>query len=427
MLYTLVNTFRTPLEPILHASPKRLKIVGLFMLLGQPFFGWMWQNVFPQPYENMFLRIAAASLGLLLLWGHFSDRPDSKATEWLYVLLVWIELPLLFMHFYFMNSTSMAWVGSILLMIGIYYQLTDWRLATIGLIAAVSIAYVIDTIIFTSNLGVIHLKSIRSVLLLFAWTTAFGLSISSANLRRKRLDNSVTTMGIIAHELRTPLATLSLLGDALRVAASNKTTPIDHNQIDNVVTRIYALSRAMNNQIDMQIANSSLMHLSSAKEEVSAATSVHSAMTQYPFKNQREKGILEVSVLSDFIFLGSHQMFEQTILNLVKNAYHAVAQIQKNLEYSDVRIEVTAIGRHGFVKVFDKGIGVDRATADKIFEPFFSTQATTGHGLGLAFCKAVIDAAGGKISVSSDNKTGTCFTISLPIYQPKRTWTGFRP
>lgn len=233
-------------------------------------------------------------------------------------------------------------------------------------------------------------------------------------------------MGIIAHELRTPLASLSLLGDALRVAAGNKTSPIDHNQIDNVVTRIYALSRAMNRQIDMQIANSSLLQLPPCKEEVSASMVVHSAMTQYPFKTQREKEIFEVSVVPDFNFLGSHQLFEQVILNLVKNAYYAIALTQKPLENGDVRIEVSRTNKQGVIKVIDRGVGIDRATGTKIFEPFFSTQSATGHGLGLAFCKAVVHAAGGKISVSSACKTGTCFTIALPVYNPKRSWTGFQ-
>jgi two-component system, CAI-1 autoinducer sensor kinase/phosphatase CqsS len=149
-------------------------------------------------------------------------------------------------------------------------------------------------------------------------------------------------------------------------------------------------------------------------------------MTQYPFRSQREKEIFNISVLSDFVFIGCHHLFEQVILNLVKNAFHAVALTQKPLENADVRIEVSGTGRQGFIKVFDRGVGIDRATGVKLFQPFFSTQSDTGHGLGLAFCKAVVDAAGGKISVNSASETGTCFTIALPVYKPKRNWTGFQ-
>lgn len=426
MLHAIVNAFRAPLEPILHASKLRLKIIGAFILLGQPFFGWMWLYVFPQSYENMYLRIAVACLGIVLIWGRFSNRPGSKETEWMFSLIMWIEQPLLFMLFFFMNYASVAWFGSILVMLVIYYQLTDWRLATAGLIGAILIAFATSSQLSVQTLTFTDIFSARGMVVLFAWSTALGLSVSSANQRRKRLENSLTTMGIIAHELRTPLATLSLLADALRGAASDKTSPVDHAKIDNVVTRMYALARTMNRQIDMQIANSSLLHLSPAKEEVSAGTMVRSAMTQYPFKSRGELEVADVFVLSNFDFLGSQPLFEQVILNLVKNAYRAVALTQKPLKYADVHIEVTGAGEKGFIKIFDRGVGIDRAMRNKIWEPFFSTQSDTGHGLGLAFCKAVVHAAGGKISVSSTSETGTCFTIELPTHKPKQSWTGFQ-
>jgi two-component system, CAI-1 autoinducer sensor kinase/phosphatase CqsS len=181
----------------------------------------------------------------------------------------------------------------------------------------------------------------------------------------------------------------------------------------------------MNRQIDMQIANSSLLRLSAGKEEISADTMVRSAMTQYPFKSRREQEVVDVFVLSDFDFLGSQHLFEQVILNLVKNAYRAVALTQRPFRYADVHIEVTGVGKTGLIKIFDRGVGIDRAMRNKIWDPFFSTQSDTGHGLGLAFCKAVVRSAGGKISVSSTSKAGTCFTIELPTHKPKRSWTGF--
>ncbi len=46
------------------------------------------------------------------------------------------------------------------------------------------------------------------------------LGISSSNLRREQLNYTLGTMGIMAHELRTPLATMSLIGDAIRGEAS---------------------------------------------------------------------------------------------------------------------------------------------------------------------------------------------------------------
>jgi two-component system CAI-1 autoinducer sensor kinase/phosphatase CqsS len=51
----------------------------------------------------------------------------------------------------------------------------------------------------------------------------------------------------------------------------------------------------------------------------------------------------------------------------------------------------------------------------QIFEPFFSTDRGTGHGLGLAFCRQVVHSAHGTIRVKSEPGRGAMFIIELPI------------
>jgi two-component system CAI-1 autoinducer sensor kinase/phosphatase CqsS len=50
----------------------------------------------------------------------------------------------------------------------------------------------------------------------------------------------------------------------------------------------------------------------------------------------------------------------------------------------------------------------------RIFQPFFSTDRGTGHGLGLAFCQRVVHAAHGSIRVKTAPHQGAVFTIELP-------------
>ena len=61
----------------------------------------------------------------------------------------------------------------------------------------------------------------------------------------------------------------------------------------------------------------------------------------------------------------------------------------------------------------DSGHGIGPDELKKIFEPFFSTK-DSGSGLGLAFCKKIIDEHGGYISVESEQAKGTTFKIILP-------------
>lgn len=405
----------TPLVPVLHPSPLRMKGLGLFTLFGHPLFWFVWAVWLPQPYENLGLRLFTASLGLLLLSRRISGDPTSRLSGQVFTAVFWFELPFLFSWMYLCNNGNHAWLASMAAMILTYYFATDWRIATIGLVAGGLVARLLFEF-WGPALPPMDTELLLTNTMVIAFCVSMGLllGISSANLRREHLAHTLATMGIMAHELRTPLATMALVGDAVRDAGSQPGGDETHT-LQQLSARLHVLVRNMNHQIDMQIANARLMRLPGHKEAVYAGELVREAVANYPYRSARERECVKVQVHHDFIFEGSRALFAQVAHNLMKNALRSLAASSTPSVPGDLAIEVDAAKQRGRILVTDRGVGIDAELQPRIFEPFFSTNRGTGHGLGLAFSRQVIHSASGTIRVKSEPGQGATFTIELPI------------
>ncbi len=404
---------------ILHPSPWRLRWLGLFTLVGHPLFGWIWGHWLPQPYEHPGLRAVMGALGLLLISESIANDPSSKLSARVFSMVAWLQLPLFFSWMYLCNSGNMVWLASFCAMVLIYYHLTDWRVATLGTVSGVLLAQALfhffgPAVVPTEQ----HQWTINAVVIIFSWSSALLLGLSSANLRREHLQYTLTTMGIMAHELRTPLATISLIGDAVRNEKQGIKEAEDAQRLDQLVVRLHGLVRNMNQQIDTQIANASLLRLPIHRETVTAAALLRNVVKDYPYRNSRERETVTLVLRKDFAFESSYRLFAQVINNLLKNAFRSLAAVSSAPKPGDLRIEVGVLNGAGRIVITDQGVGIPPELQTRIFEPFFSTDHGTGHGLGLAFCQQVVQSAGGTIRVKSEPGRGAIFIIELaPVQQ----------
>jgi signal transduction histidine kinase len=136
----------------------------------------------------------------------------------------------------------------------------------------------------------------------------------------------------------------------------------------------------------------------------------------------RKDGItVDIQVPEDLTVWAVPVQIQQVLMNLILNARDAmlprggVLTIKAEEKADTVQIEVA-----------DTGKGIEPENLRNIFEPFFTTKAgknllseRSGAGLGLAFCKKIIDAHKGRISVESTVGEGSTFKITLPKSQPR--------
>ena len=132
------------------------------------------------------------------------------------------------------------------------------------------------------------------------------------------------------------------------------------------------------------------------------------------FSKDRIKVVIDVD--DEVMVFAEDICLQQVLMNLILNAREAMLPkggrltISARQDSGSVRIEIA-----------DTGCGIEQRDLAKIFQPFFTTKterskaARHGAGLGLAFCKRVVEAHNGAICVDSQPGRGTTFIINLPV------------
>jgi PAS domain S-box-containing protein len=112
------------------------------------------------------------------------------------------------------------------------------------------------------------------------------------------------------------------------------------------------------------------------------------------------------------MILGDRIQLQQVILNLILNGMEAMAPVEDRPRVLSVK---SRLYKEGEIQVsfHDTGIGIDPASANRIFEAFFTTKPN-GTGMGLSICRSIVEAHDGHISAMAGNPHGAVFQFSLP-------------
>ena len=136
------------------------------------------------------------------------------------------------------------------------------------------------------------------------------------------------------------------------------------------------------------------------------------ALERYHFKpNQR--AMIHSDVAEDFEFRGSDLLMTHVLFNLMKNGFRAIEA--RGGDINSMSIALKRGAQSNKLIVSDTGEGIPPEILTYVFMPFVSAQRPgVGTGLGLSFCRMIIEGCGGTIACSSVINVGTTFTIELP-------------
>jgi signal transduction histidine kinase len=109
--------------------------------------------------------------------------------------------------------------------------------------------------------------------------------------------------------------------------------------------------------------------------------------------------------------MANKSQLQQVVLNLIMNAADAVSE--NTAEDRKILIKSSEINGNVRVAVRDTGAGIDPATMEKVFKPFFTTKSG-GMGMGLVLCRSIIEEHGGHIRLEKNATAGVTVTFELP-------------
>ena len=203
----------------------------------------------------------------------------------------------------------------------------------------------------------------------------------------------------IAHDIRTPLTSISLNVQILR--RKLELSDDDREHLDIALEELVRLDRSVAEILDfakpVRLATETI---DVGKLIETAAETLSPVLSEKQIALRTEPRSLTVQ--------GDPQRLRQVLVNLVGNA----AEASRPGAHVTVRA-ATAENGNIAIEVEDRGRGIGAADLPRIFEPFFTTRPD-GTGLGLAICHKVIRAHGGDIHVRSTLGEGSTFTVVLP-------------
>ena len=232
---------------------------------------------------------------------------------------------------------------------------------------------------------------------------------SQVRMETERLRNSL--LSSVSHDLRTPLATITGAATTILESGSRLDQRTQHELLESVREEADRLNHLVQNLLEMTRLESGALEL---RRDWHSLEEVVGAALGRLAKSLGTRRVT-VSIPPDLPLVAIDDvLIEQVLVNLLDNA------IKYTPPDSAIRILVTATDQRVTVEVADHGPGLPKGQEARVFEKFYraASDSRRGAGLGLAICRGVVLAHGGRIWAHNLPEGGVAFLFSLPLADP---------
>jgi len=258
-----------------------------------------------------------------------------------------------------------------------------------------------------------------SGVLLIVIMLLFSYSIGTIYRQKKLSEIKTDFINNMTHELKTPIATISLACEAMNDPDMQQSKTAMSTYIGMINEENKRLGVLVENVLRTAIFEQGDMQLRINK--INAHSIIEQVIRNIEIQVKKKKGVIIQHLdASNPTIEGDHLHITNVIYNLIDNA----------IKYSEISPTVEIYTRDemdGIAIAFkDNGIGISRENQRKVFDKLYrvptgNVHNVKGFGLGLSYVKGVVEKHGGTVDVESEVKKGSTFTIHIPRRHEKES------
>jgi two-component system phosphate regulon sensor histidine kinase PhoR len=273
-------------------------------------------------------------------------------------------------------------------------------------------------IIVIPNVRLYLLNSLRWIILgallfILVVLAAFFITIRSLLNQRKVNEIKNDFINNMTHELKTPLATISLAVDALKTEKV-QSDPTSVAYFSNIIKEENV---RMNKHVEIILETGQLENkdLELTKQPVNVHDLIQAVVDSYKLQLEEKPSNLHMQLDATAPeIIADEEHLLHVLSNLLDNA------IKYSKETIDILVSTINVNNKMIITIEDNGIGMTSETTKHIFEKFYRAHSgnihnVKGFGLGMSYVKRIVALHKGQIRVQSELDHGTTIVIILPV------------
>ncbi|WP_299284494.1 PAS domain S-box protein [uncultured Mucilaginibacter sp.] len=241
----------------------------------------------------------------------------------------------------------------------------------------------------------------------FAGYTSSSIDVTEQKLDEQRKNDFI---GIVSHELKTPVTTIYAYLQVLQGKARKTQDPFILTALDKSVTQVKKMTTIINGFLNVSRLESGKIYIDKQRFDMANLVKETEAETATMISSHQ---IIFAPVEPTFV-VADRDKIGQVINNFISNA------VKYSAPGSTINIACISFDGQTQVSVKDEGIGIDETDIQQLFNRYYRvegthTQTISGFGIGLYLCSEIVHRHSGKIWVESEVGKGSAFYFSLPL------------